>query len=241
MELKAKSTNRLLVLNYHDFSDQTFPSSSFTITKNQFVRQIEMVDELKIPICNPLKLIYNKELQPFSLLFTFDDGYISHYEFILPILDKYKIKALFFPILGNWDSPGYLSIPQLKKINDSGHLIGNHTIHHLDFTKLNKKQIKKEITESEKFIQENTPFIHPEWMALPYGKWNNKIRDSAVLSGKIVFTTLRKINHMPSSVIHRFNVKNNLSEKSFRKLVCGDFLALKKWSVLSTLKSRFDF
>jgi peptidoglycan/xylan/chitin deacetylase (PgdA/CDA1 family) len=30
------------------------------------------------------------------LLLTFDDGYLDHYEYVLPILDKYKVKGTFY-------------------------------------------------------------------------------------------------------------------------------------------------
>ena len=34
-----------------------------------------------------------------SCWLTFDDGYIDHYKNVLPILNKYKIKASFFPLV----------------------------------------------------------------------------------------------------------------------------------------------
>ena len=40
---------------------------------------------------------FGSDLPPNSLLLTFDDGYIDHFTQVLPILDKEKISACFFP------------------------------------------------------------------------------------------------------------------------------------------------
>jgi peptidoglycan/xylan/chitin deacetylase (PgdA/CDA1 family) len=33
-----------------------------------------------------------------SLILSFDDGYADHYDFVLPVLKKFKIKGIFFPV-----------------------------------------------------------------------------------------------------------------------------------------------
>jgi len=38
-------------------------------------------------------------LHPNALLLTFDDGYLDHYQYALPVLEKHKIKGCFYPPL----------------------------------------------------------------------------------------------------------------------------------------------
>ena len=43
-------------------------------------------------------IIEKAPLPPNAVLLTFDDGYIDHYRLVLPILNRYRLKACFFPI-----------------------------------------------------------------------------------------------------------------------------------------------
>src|SRR6478672_5629699 len=38
----------------------------------------------------------NEALPKKSILLTFDDAYIEHFQYVFPILDKYKIQGCFF-------------------------------------------------------------------------------------------------------------------------------------------------
>ena len=40
----------------------------------------------------------NVKLAKNNLVLSFDDGYLDHYEYVLPALNKFKISGIFFPI-----------------------------------------------------------------------------------------------------------------------------------------------
>ena len=33
-----------------------------------------------------------------SLILSFDDGYYDHYQYVFPVLKKFKLKGIFFPV-----------------------------------------------------------------------------------------------------------------------------------------------
>ena len=80
-------------------------------------------------------------------LLTFDDG--PHPEYtpkILDILDKHKIKAIFFLIGKNVEKYPDLA----RKIRDNGHPIGNHTNYHNPITPLfSRNRLKTEISKAQ--------------------------------------------------------------------------------------------
>jgi len=75
--------------------------------------------------------------------FTFDLGYEAGYTAeVLDILKQHNITAVFF-LCGH-----YLNETELvNRIITEGHIIGNHTDKHKDLPKLNKEDIKKDITD----------------------------------------------------------------------------------------------
>ena len=54
--------------------------------------------EKNFNIIKPIDLIQNKSLPDNSCLLTFDDGFKDHIDFVLPELNKRKLKGCFFPL-----------------------------------------------------------------------------------------------------------------------------------------------
>src|SRR5690625_2778994 len=73
---------------------------------------------------------------------TFDNGYEEGYtETVLNILQEHNVPATFF-VTGHYVK----SEPALiKRMVDEGHIIGNHSYHHPDFTKLSKQKMEDEL------------------------------------------------------------------------------------------------
>ncbi|OUM67282.1 carbohydrate esterase family 4 protein, partial [Piromyces sp. E2] len=77
---------------------------------------------------------------------TYDDGPTEYTDAILDLLKKYNIKATFF-VVGNLyinsKKPEWSRI--IKRMNDEGHIIGNHTYNHVSLPGLTVDEIKNEM------------------------------------------------------------------------------------------------
>ncbi|MBT2646844.1 polysaccharide deacetylase family protein [Bacillus sp. ISL-34] len=80
---------------------------------------------------------------------TFDDGPSKNVNQILPLLDKYNVKATFF-LIGN-EIEKYPE--EAGKIAEAGHQIGNHTFSHRRMVFKSPSYIKTEIEKTDKLIQ----------------------------------------------------------------------------------------
>lgn len=105
---------------------------------------------------------------------TFDDGPGRYTKRLLKILEKYDAKATFF-LVGN----NIAKYPEeIKKMDALGCEYGNHTMSHADLTKLQKKDIKKQIDRTDaqlkKIVGKKTTLIRP-----PYGAVNKTLRETA--------------------------------------------------------------
>ena len=89
------------IITYHYVRDKSkiYPYLNI-LSKNKFHKQIKYLiskkkilapDEIHYRIKNNIKFKSNE------YWLTFDDGYKEHYNFVIPLLDKYKIKASFYP------------------------------------------------------------------------------------------------------------------------------------------------
>lgn len=105
-----------------------------------------------------------------KIALTFDDGPHPYYtEQLLRGLKERNVKATFFITGQNVEA--YPDI--VKEIYDDGHLIGNHTYHHIQLTSQNEETFKQEILRTNEVIKavtgEDTIYIRP-----PYGSWNKE-------------------------------------------------------------------
>lgn len=99
---------------------------------------------------------------------TFDDGPHPVYtEKLLDGLKQRNVKATFF-LIGE-SIEGQETI--VKRMAEEGHLIGNHTYHHVQLSKLNDAQACEEIMMTNNVVEELTGRA-PEFIRPPFGAWN---------------------------------------------------------------------
>lgn len=113
------------------------------------------------------------------LYLTFDNGYEQGYtDEILDVLKEEKVPATFF-VTGHYVK----SKPDLiNRMVDEGHIIGNHSYHHPDFTIMNKQAIQKEVEELEDAVAEVSDQKEMMYLRPPRGvfnedtlKWTNEL------------------------------------------------------------------
>ena len=102
---------------------------------------------------------------------TFDDGPHPKYtNEILNILNEYDAKATFF-VLGKY-AELYPDI--IKRENEEGHEIGNHTYSHINIKKISKNKLQEEYKKTQEIIYSIT---NPKLFRPPYGMVDEKIID----------------------------------------------------------------
>ena len=85
-------------------------------------------------------------------------------------LEKRGVKATFFVTGKN----ATLHPDIILRMNEEGHLIGNHTYSHLQLTQNNRESFKEELLETNEIIHEITGedvlYVRP-----PYGNWDKSL------------------------------------------------------------------
>lgn len=103
---------------------------------------------------------------------TFDDGpHATQTDEILAVLDRFQVKATFFPIGENIE----LHPEVTKRVCEAGHEIGNHTYTHATVSKLSEEALRREIEDTAALLKEQCG-ISPVLFRPPGGD----ISDSAV-------------------------------------------------------------
>lgn len=97
---------------------------------------------------------------------TFDDGPSNYTTSLLDGLRKRGVCATFF--LQGQCIEGKEEV--IKQMQEDGHLIGNHTFHHVQLTKLSDEQAKQEVVSTSNAIYEITG-IYTSYIRPPFGEW----------------------------------------------------------------------
>ena len=101
---------------------------------------------------------------------TFDDGPSTKYTpVLLDGLKERDVRATFFVIGANIEKDDNAAL--IRRMKAEGHVIGNHTYHHVDLSKMDVLQAQEEIMMTDQLIEEITgeePFlVRPPFGAFP--------------------------------------------------------------------------
>jgi peptidoglycan/xylan/chitin deacetylase (PgdA/CDA1 family) len=178
---------------------------------------------------------------------TFDDGYHSLYKYALPVLKKYEFKATLYLTTGAVGEKDFSSLPSLtsttlpahdkpltwkeiKEMTIDGWSVEAHSISHADNSQLNEKQLKHEIAESKKIIEQHLqkPVLH---YAFPFGKYNAQSLAMVKKSGYKTATTVHAGLCTTRNDLYRLprlEMNSEDSLDSFEKKITTGFISSKE-------------
>ena len=127
------------------------------------------------------------------LYLTFDAGYENGCtEKILDTLKKHDVKAAFF-LVGNYIER---NADLVRRMAEEGHIVGNHTMHHPDMSKISDKEgFSKELQDLEKLFLETTGQEMPKFYRPPQGAYSeDNLKMAKELGYKTVFWSLAYVD-----------------------------------------------
>ena len=141
---------------------------------------------------------------------TFDAGYENGAtEKILDTLKKHEVPAAFF-LVGNYIEQ---NADLVRRMVAEGHIVGNHTMHHPDMSKISDRAaFQKELEDLEKLYKEVTGEDLPKYYRPPQGIYSEEnLKMAKDLGYKTVFWSLAYVDWN--------NDKQPTKEQAFSKLI----------------------
>ncbi|MBO5129365.1 MAG: delta-lactam-biosynthetic de-N-acetylase [Oscillospiraceae bacterium] len=124
---------------------------------------------------------------------TFDAGYENGCTAkILDTLKEHNVPAAFF-LVGNYIEQ---NADLVRRMAEEGHIVGNHTMHHYDMSKISDKaDFEKELTDLENLFKETTGKDLPKYYRPPQGIYSEEnLQMAKELGYKTVFWSLAYVD-----------------------------------------------
>ena len=152
---------------------------NLSFSPQKFEELLKYLDENKIETITfeDLKEIFEwkKKMPEKAVMLGFDDWHLDHYTEAFPLLKKYNKQWVFFIISSfPWNDKNYMNWEQIIEMSQNWQEIWSHTVSHPNLTTLNEQELKKELFESKKQIEEKIKKSVIS-IAYPIGKFNNNV------------------------------------------------------------------
>ncbi|KIC64631.1 hypothetical protein RM51_03095 [Chryseobacterium taiwanense] len=149
--------------------------------KNDLIVTTENLEEQFIYIKNNFTTLFFKDLHkesnaPNKIILTFDDGYYNNLEYLIPLLEKYQLKAtIFIPteyIQSRMHSTekNFMSFDEIRNLNPELIEIALHSHSHRNYSEMSVEEAREDLNKNIEILRENT-IIFSNVLAYPYGKF----------------------------------------------------------------------
>ena len=137
--------------------------------------------------------VYIGDTSKKEICLTFDAGYENGCTAkILDVLQKHQVPGAFF-LVGNYIEK---NADLVRRMVDEGHLVGNHTMHHYDMSKISDKAaFTKELSDLEVLFKETTGKEMPKYYRPPQGIYSGEnLKMASELGYRTVFWSLAYVD-----------------------------------------------
>lgn len=136
---ELEQTGPLPILMYHDVTDAPTSDNPMVVTTEKLEGDLCWLKENGYHTILPRELTAGEPLPEKPVMITFDDGYVSNYRLLFPLLQKYQMKAAICLIVSLTDKDpeghGHLTWDMCREMQASGLVeIASHTyaLHNLE-------------------------------------------------------------------------------------------------------------
>jgi peptidoglycan/xylan/chitin deacetylase (PgdA/CDA1 family)/glycosyltransferase involved in cell wall biosynthesis len=190
--LEKRVSKKFPILMYHKVVESSFLSQHKTyVSTDTFERHLKFFEKQGFTTIGFEEIyhaaINSSPLPKKPIILTFDDGYRSMITRALPLLKKYKMKAVFFVLAdfsiqkNFWDEgesePELLKQEEIRALVDCGMELGAHSFSHQHFTKMSFANCFSEAEQSKKILESlfQTKIFA---FAYPFGSVNQTAKDA---------------------------------------------------------------
>ena len=211
------------VLAYHNISPEK--SDKMTVRQEMFEQQMGLLKEKGYRVVSMDQffdfLEFKGSIPPKSVVITIDDGWLSAYEIVLPILKKYGYPATLFiytDVIGRGSKT--VSWPQLLEMTAQGIAVQVHTMSHRNLAHPEKMEsfkgyfenLERELSGSREIIKKKLN-LEAKYLAYPYGDTTSLVVELAKKLGYRGALTIKRGGN--PFFIHNYRVN--------RSVIYGDF------------------
>lgn len=175
----------MLFLTYHKIA-QGDSAEFYTIRAEVLREHLELLRRVEKRPAN-IESLLNKSAGQDDYFVTFDDGTADHFELVMPILEEFGIRGVFFVPTDKLDRPGSLSRAQVLELSGRGHEIGCHSHKHRRLDTQSDDSIREQLTVSTTIIAQLTGKM-PRILAPPGGFTSHSVRR---ISGELGMPLIR--------------------------------------------------
>lgn len=180
---------KIPILTYHSIDKSGSVISTDAATFCQQMKFLKSAGFNVVSLGNLIKNLNENNAQTAkTIVLTFDDGFQNFYAEAFPILEECGFTATVFLVTNysekhnDWEGnlptlerSKLLSWSEIKELHNHGIEFGAHSLSHPDFTKIPLEEVRRELVESKKVIEDKLGSA-VETFAYPYGKFNEDVK-----------------------------------------------------------------
>ena len=160
---------------------------------------------------------------------TFDDGFSSDHDLVLPELKRIKATATFFIVTDWLGTPGYLTKQQVQNLSKAGMQIGSHSKSHPNFLTISPQERLDELRES-KLILENIIGKEISTFSFPFGFCDEACTEAVFAANySICCTSAHGLSSSSSPVVSRNSINANTSLNRINKILRAGLIQRILW------------
>ncbi|MBI4000044.1 MAG: polysaccharide deacetylase family protein [Candidatus Omnitrophica bacterium] len=223
----------LPILNYHGVEKNTGEytwqevEKPYVLSLTTFEKQLDYLSE------NGFTTLFSNQISEWvegvkgyehPLVLTFDDGHLSHYEHVAPLLKRKGFKGIFFISAGLVGQNQLMNWAQLKEMVRDGFEIGSHGFRHIPLSNLTHHELWKELQKSKKVLEDQLG-IEVKVFSVPRGFYQLRVREVIMELGfRLLFTSRFDVNKRGEDPwrLNRIVIKQNTSFNNFQRFIQGN-------------------
>lgn len=185
LSINLNASEHVNVLIYHHVAENTPPST--TISVETFIEHLDQISANQFNVVDLewaiSQIRAGKPIPDRSVAITFDDGFADIYHNAFPLLKERNLPFTLFVATDAIDQKkkGMMSWEMIREMKANGAIIANHTTDH-DYL-VRKDSLDSEwldsvwdnILRAQNRIEEEIGEA-PNWLAYPYGEYNNDLK-----------------------------------------------------------------